>query len=154
MSGGTTISIGNAGEYFVAGELERRGYTVALPMSNVKDFDVLAIDRETYVQFAIQVKTARYRKKHWILTKKCEELRGKNIFYVFVSLNELDTPEYHIVPSKVVADTVKASHQKWLDTPGKRGQRHNDSSIRTFEDEDCMYLGRWDLLRQLDSDNP
>ena len=31
------ISIGNAGEYFVAGELERRGFTVALPMSNVKE---------------------------------------------------------------------------------------------------------------------
>ena len=29
-----TISIGNAGEYFIAGELEKRGYTVAVPMSN------------------------------------------------------------------------------------------------------------------------
>ena len=34
-----TISIGNAGEYFVAGELERRGFTCAVPMSNTKDFD-------------------------------------------------------------------------------------------------------------------
>ena len=39
MPNETNVNIGNAGEYFVAGELERRGFTVALPMSNVKDFD-------------------------------------------------------------------------------------------------------------------
>lgn len=32
------ISVGNAGEYFVAGELERHGFTAAVPMSNTKDF--------------------------------------------------------------------------------------------------------------------
>ena len=43
MGNDTNVNIGNSGEYFVAGELERRGYTVAVPMSNVKDFDILAI---------------------------------------------------------------------------------------------------------------
>ena len=59
------ISIGNAGEYFVAGELERRGFTVALPMSNVKDFDILGINRTTQKQCAIQVKTTKNSKKEW-----------------------------------------------------------------------------------------
>ena len=54
------VSTGNAGEYFVAGELERRGFTAAVPMSNTKDFDILAINRETFEQFAIQVKTTMY----------------------------------------------------------------------------------------------
>ena len=97
------VNIGNSGEYFVAGELERRGFTVAVPMSNVKDFDILAIHRETFEQFAIQVKTTGYKQKQWTLSKKNETLKGQNIFYVFVSLNELDAPEYHIVPSSVVA---------------------------------------------------
>ena len=57
------ISIGNAGEYFVAGELERRGFTVAVPMSNVTAFDILIINRETNEQFAIQVKTSKQGKK-------------------------------------------------------------------------------------------
>ena len=51
------ISVGNAGEYFVAGELERHGFTAAVPISNTKDFDILIINRENYKQFAIQVKT-------------------------------------------------------------------------------------------------
>lgn len=147
MANDMNVSIGNAGEYFVAGELERRGFTVALPMSNVKDFDILAIHRESYEQFAIQVKTTRYKQKRWTLSKKNEELVKENVFYVFVLLNELEAPEYHIVPSKMVADTLKASHQEWLNTPGKNGQTHNDTSIRVFWDKGDTYLDRWDLLK-------
>ena len=31
-----SISIGNSGEYFVAAELERRGYTAAVPINTLK----------------------------------------------------------------------------------------------------------------------
>lgn len=146
MSNHTNVNIGNAGEYFVAGELERRGFTVAVPMSNVKDFDILAINRQTYEQFAIQVKTTGYKQKRWTLSQKNEKLVGDNIVYVFVALNELETPEYHIVPSKVVAETITESHRKWLETPGKNGQTHNDTSIRNFFDVEDTYLDRWDIL--------
>ena len=146
MSNEMNVNIGNSGEYFVAGELERRGYTVAVPMSNVKDFDILAIYRETHEQFAIQVKTTGYKQKKWTLAKKNENLIGDNIFYVFVSLNELDTPEYHIVPSIIVAETIKTSHQKWLETPGKKGQKHNDTNIRVFMDDEDVFYDKWHLL--------
>ena len=146
MPNNTKVSTGNAGEYFVAGELERHGFTVAVPMSNVKDFDILAIDRSTFKQFAIQVKTTGYRQKKWTLSKKNEDLQGDNIIYFFVSLNEMDVPEYHIVPSKIVAETIKRSHQEWLSTPGKHGQPHNDNTIRSFSDINDVYLNRWDYL--------
>ena len=146
MPNNTNISTGNAGEYFVAGELERHGFTVAVPMSNVKDFDILAINRTTYEQFAIQVKTTGYKRKRWTLSKKNESLEGNNIIYFFVSLNELGTPEYHIVPSNIVAKAVRESHQKWLNTPGKYGQAHNDNNIRNFTDEEDIYLNRWEYL--------
>ena len=146
MPNNTNVSTGNAGEYFVAGDLERHGFTVAVPMSNVKDFDILAIDRSTFKQFAIQVKTTGYRQKKWTLSKKNEDLQGDNIIYFFVSLNEMDVPEYHIVPSKIVAETIKRSHQDWLSTPGKHGQPHNDNTIRNFSDINDAYLNRWDYL--------
>jgi len=140
------ISIGNSGEYFVAGELERHGFTAAIPMSNVKDFDILAINRKTYNQFAIQVKTTSSKKRVWTLGPKNAELMGDNIVYIFVVLNGLDVPEYHIVPSRIVAETITREHQEWLDTPGKNGQKHNDNSIRKFSDADNLYLNRWDYL--------
>ena len=147
MSSSNKVSIGNAGEYFVAGELERRGFTVAVPMSNVKDFDILAINRSSYKQYAIQVKTTNKKRKEWPLTKKNETLKGDNIVYIFVSLNEMNSPEYHIVPSSVVADTITRGHKTWLDTPGKEGQPHKDNPIRTFSDKDNLYLDKWDYLK-------
>lgn len=146
MPNDTNVNTGNSGEYFVAGELERRGFTVAVPMSNVKDFDILAIHRDTHEQYAIQVKTTGYKQKRWTLSKKNENLIGDNIFYVFVSLNELDTPEYHIVPSKIVANTIKKFHSNWLATPGKNGKSHNDTNIRLFFDEEDIYYDKWSLL--------
>lgn len=141
------VSIGNAGECFVAGELERRGFTVGVPMSNTRDFDILAIDRKTNKQFVIQVKTTGYKQKKWTLSQKNEELRGDNIFYVFVALNELDNPEYHIVPSNIVATTLKEGHKEWLATPGKNGRVHNENMIRNFFDKEDLYLNKWDYLK-------
>ena len=140
------ISIGNAGEYFVAAELERHGFTVAVPMSNVKDFDILAIERTTHKQFAIQVKTTSYKQRKWTLTEKNEHLKGENIVYFFVSLNGLDSPEYHIVPSEVVAKKLHEDHQEWLKKPGIHGQLHNDTNLRNFYDDDNVYLDRWEVL--------
>lgn len=69
------INIGNCGEYYVAAELERRGFTVAVPMSNVDNFDILAINKnKPYNQYAIQVKTTT--KASWLLSKKMKILLG------------------------------------------------------------------------------
>ena len=140
------ISVGNAGEYFVAGELERRGFTCAVPMSNTKDFDILAISRKTFKQYAIQVKTSFFTTRQWPLHKKNEKLIGKNIFYVFVSMNGLESPDYYIVPSRIVAKTITERHQEWLATPGRAGRKHQDTTIRNFMNPDQKYLNRWDYL--------
>ena len=144
---GNKISVGNSGEYFVAAELERRGYTCAVPMSNTKDFDILAIRRDNNHQYAIQVKTTSKGIKHWQLSAKNEQLIGDNIIYVFVVLNGLATPEYHIVPSAIVANYIYSNHRNWLATPGRNGQKHKDTPMRTFEDKSNEYLDKWELLK-------
>lgn len=142
------VSVGNAGEYFVAGELERRGFSVAVPMSNVELFDILAIDRDNIEnQFAIQVKTNHSNNAEWMLSEKNEKINEKNIFYVFVKLNDKDNPSYHIVPSAIVAERIKEDHKKWLQTPGKNGKPHNDNKMRKFKDVNNEYLDAWDLLK-------
>lgn len=139
------INIGNAGEYFVAGELERRGFTVGVPMSNVKDYDLLCINPNGK-QFALQVKTTSSGRNKWLLASKNEKISEDNVFYIFVHLHELDNPQYFIVPSKIVAETISKGHEAWLKTPGKDGKAHNDSNIRTIEFENNTYLGKWDYL--------
>jgi hypothetical protein len=81
------------------------------------------------------------------LTKKAEDLASDNLFYVLVNLKgENDFPDFHIVPSTIVAKTIKEGHQAWLDTPGKLGKAHNDNNMRMFGDPDDKYRNRWDLL--------
>lgn len=126
-----TVSIGNSGEYFVAAELERRGFTAAVPMSNTKDFDILAINRETQRQIALQVKTNRGKSKQWILSQKNEELKGENIYYVLLSLNELEHPEYYIIESNLVAQSVEEGYKLWKQSEGKNG-KHQETTMRKF----------------------
>lgn len=140
------INIGNSGEYFVAAELERRGFSVGVPMSNVKDYDLLCVS-ENNNHYALQVKTTASGKNKWMLSRKNENIKEDNVFYVFVHLHDLGTPSFYIVPSKIVADTVYKSHHDWLKNPGKKGNKHKDNPIRLIELNDDTFLNKWDYLK-------
>ena len=134
-----SVSIGNCGEYFVAAELERNGFTAAVPMSNTKSFDILAIHRTSNKQIALQVKTNHTDKKTWTLSQKNETLVGENLYYVLVCLNGSDAPEYYVVPSALVAESVRRSHEEFLCGTNKDGSKPTDTSIRKFSFEIKKY---------------
>ncbi len=150
MARKSCINIGNCGEYFVAAELERRGFDVAVPMSNTPTFDLLAIQLDDISkQVAIQVKTNSGSNNNWKLNKKNEIINDKNVFYVFVKLNGLGIPEYYIVPSEVVATQISETHKTWLATLGKKGQPHNDNPMRVFHlPANSTYKDAWDSLKK------
>lgn len=52
-------NIGNSGEYFVAAELERRGFQTAILSNNCKNFDIIAYYIETDVPFLYKLKQLR-----------------------------------------------------------------------------------------------
>lgn len=134
---------GLAGEYFVAGELSRRGYMASIMLRNTKGIDILAANSTATSTAAIQVKTNQGDQKSWILNKKCEDFVEDNFFYVFVNLDtESKYPDFHVVPGKIVAKFIREDHQNWLDTPGKNGQKRNDTTMRKFHDKDNLYLSR------------
>jgi len=144
----SNILSGISGEYFVAAELSRRGFITTLTLKNTKGVDILASDEEAIRTVAIQVKTTNKTKNEWMLSEKSESFVSANHFYIFVRLKNLgESPTYHIVPSGEVAEDIKASHQKWLDTPAKDGKPHNASSMRIFRDIEEKYKDRWDLLK-------
>ncbi|BBD45356.1 Hypothetical protein PEIBARAKI_5349 [Petrimonas sp. IBARAKI] len=98
-------STGLSGEYFVAAELLRRGYSVGITMGNAKAIDILA--EKDGNQFIIQVK-AIFKKKNvgWpMMTDKVIE----NIFYVFVNLNgdKMTEPDFFIATGKEAKPKVK-----------------------------------------------
>jgi len=138
---------GVAGEYFVAAELSRRGFMASVTLRNADSIDIHASSPKAERLFAIQVKTQQKSARSWPLSKRAESLHSPNLFYVFVSFRGMfERPDFFIVPSIIVATQTKESHSKWLSTPGKKGQLHNDGTMRQFQDRKEEYRERWDLL--------
>ncbi len=138
---------GNAGVMFVAAELGRRGL-IALPtVRNTEGVDLLASEPMGGKAVSIQVKTSQALHKKWLLTKKHETIVSPNLFYVFVNLGRPgEVPEYHVVPSRVVARTIARGHVDWLATLGREDRPHNDTNIRAFWDFKSKYRDNWAIL--------
>lgn len=82
-----------------------------------------------------------------MLTKGIETAElAENLFFVFVSLNNLAGPTFHVVPRTVVVRYATKGHAAWLATPGRGGRAHRDNPMRKFRDASGEYLDRWDLL--------
>jgi len=137
---------GVAGEYLVAGELSRRGFIASITLRNSKGVDILVSNDSASKTVGVQVKTNQGNLKWWLLDKKAEDYFADNLFYVFVNLNNGKPADFFIVPSNAVASYIKQGHAKWLITPGRKGQKHNDNPMRRFDDPELKYLDRWDML--------
>ncbi len=141
-----SILAGVAGEYLVAGELSRRGWIASLTLRNTRGVDILASNSELTRSVGIQVKTSQLPRPAWLLNQRAESLADEHYYYVFVRLNGFGQPKFYIVPSQVVAEYTRRTHQEWLRQPGRDGRPHKDNPNRSFEDEGDQYLDRWDLL--------
>jgi len=130
----TTSLLGAAGEHYIVSELLRRGHIAALAPQGVPNTDIVVTDLTGHRLCTIQVKSRRDKGRDggWHMGPKHEELVSKNLFYCFVDFGRsvTDRPSVFIVPSAVVAEVIKASHKAWLATPGARGQKRKDSSVR------------------------
>jgi hypothetical protein len=162
--GPSSLLHGVAGEYFVAGELSRRGYIACLTLRNTRGIDILASNASGSSSVGIQVKAHKGYSKRWLLNGKAESYCADDLFYVFVRLPpQGGLPEHYIVPSKVVASAIKQSHAKWLESHDRHGREHHDNPMRSFSDRaleaicdassgTCEsakvdhYRDRWDLL--------
>lgn len=137
---------GCSGEYFVCGELNKRGIIASLTIKNTKGIDILATNSDASKSVGIQVKTTihpRIEYPSWMLQEKADNYYSDTLFYIFVLLKDgKERPDFYIVPSKIVANHTKFGHQVWL----KKMRNNSFSKIRKFSDKDKKFLERWDLL--------
>lgn len=149
---------GNASQFFVAGELCRRGYAAVVTLGNTPNTDVLCSNIEGTKFVHIQVKTYLPGNRTCSVGMKAEKKFGDNFFWVLCGLPKPTSTgevEYYIIPSKEMAKNTLAGHQYWLSIPGKEGQPHKDNSMRTVTLpprksiigwDVAKYLNRWDLI--------
>jgi hypothetical protein len=144
----STILVGVAGEYLVAGELSRRGFIAAVTLRNSRGIDILVSRPGGTMSASIQVKTALNRSTSWQLNKSDEVPKGPNHYYIFVVLNGRDgIPEYHIVKGDLVT-RCKAEHQEWLEGKKRDGSKRMDSDRRAFKPRPSEnFKNRWDDIK-------
>ena len=154
-----------AGEHYVLARIAKElAIPAGLAPENTKDIDILAIHPSYECPIRIQVKTRTEGKSAddgWMMSKKHEDIVDKDLFYVFVTLptkwTDQEQPQTYIMPAKKVAQILKKTHQDWLKTPGKKGQPHQDTTMRRIkpsykESPDISsnwleeYKDKWELL--------
>ena len=154
------ITRGNASQFFVAGELCRRGYAAVVTLGNTPNTDVLCSNLAGTRFVHIQVKTFVPGNRTCSVGLKAERHFGDNFFWVLCGIPLPDSDkefEYYIIPSKDMAENILENHRIWLRTPGKKGQKHNDNSVRTVTLPPHIHLNgldlriyknRWDLIEE------
>jgi hypothetical protein len=124
---GQTIRTGIAGEFFVAGELSKRGWIASLTAKNTPDVDVLASRPTGDVHARIQVKTRSPAYAYAQRVGRKLRLVGERDFLVLVDLGtDEEAPLYWVIPTLVAVDLI------------------TNDQIRTKDVEE--FHDRWDLL--------
>ena len=139
---------GNASQFFIAGELCRRGYSAVVTLGNTPNTDILCsnIDGTRFVH--VQVKTFVPGNATCSVGLKAEKDFGENFFWVLGGIPKPDQHvefEYYIIPSSEMARNVSEAHAMWLATPGRNGQPHKDNNIRTVHIPPRKSVSGWDI---------
>ena len=154
--GKNSITRGNASQFFVAGELCRRGYAAVVTLGNTKNTDVLCSNQDGTKFVHIQVKTYIPGNSTCPLANKELKKYGENFFWVLsgIPIPEMKRDfEYYIIPSDIMADNANKEYDKWR--KGREGDKI--STLRTVYLPDHLkkdrwniseYKNRWDLIEE------
>lgn len=141
-------SRGNASQFFIAGELCRRGYSAVITLGNTPNVDILCSNQQGTRFAHVQVKTFVPGNKTCSVGMKAMQNVGPTFFWVLggIPLPASDKSfEYYIIPSEDMARNVAAAHALWLSTPGRAGQAHQDNPVRTVDLPPHKSLSGWDI---------
>lgn len=122
---------GAAGECYVMYRLLRMGYIAALAPKGVPNSDIIVTDVDGELAAAVQVKTKSQHNANrgWHMKAKQEAVSSPNLYYCFVD-DTVVPPVVFVMPSAVVADTIREAHSIWLNTAGRGGHIRKDNDIR------------------------
>jgi hypothetical protein len=142
------VGRGNSSQFYVAGELCRRGHYAVVTLGNTPNTDILCSNEDGTKFVHIQVKTFVPGNRTASIGKKAERSFGDNFFWVIAGIPKLNQDadfEYYIIPSRIMAEKTIAGHNLWLKTPGTKGQAHKDSSVRVVFIPPSSSQYAWDI---------
>ncbi len=141
-------SRGNASQFFVAGELCRRGWLAVVTMGNSPNTDILCSNKAGTRFVHIQVKTFMPGNRNWSVGQKAERGFGENFFWVLGGIpgpSSTKAFEYYVIPSNDMAEAISHEHDLWIKTPGRKNQAHKDNAMRVVAIPPAKAFGGWDI---------
>jgi len=150
--------IGNAGEFYVAAELLKRGVIAALAPRNAPAFDILAANGRKTVRVRVKTKSAQYTDWQWMVKKDgsiFRDLGNEDDFTVLVDLTpETKDLRFFVVPTSQIENWLKKDFEAWAGAPGKNGRPRDRSNPKRnlvypkFAEQLAPYLHAWEGLWQ------
>jgi len=156
IKAGLGTLIGNAGEYYVVAELLKRDVIAALTPRNTPSFDILATKGNHTIRIRVKTKSQEYRVWQWSAKRDgaiFRDLSRDGDFTILVDL-AMETKElkFYIIPTYKIDSWLKDDFDKWLKTPGKKGQQRSPTNPKRNLNEDTYSkklstcLNKWDDL--------
>jgi hypothetical protein len=104
---GQNVRTAIAGEFFVAGELTKRGWIATLTSKNTPGVDILANQDDRFIRIDVKTRTSGYR-GGWQVGHV--RISDPGDFIVLVDLGwEDEPPEYWIVPARTAQNLLVRS---------------------------------------------
>ncbi len=142
---------GNASQFFIAGELCRRGVVAVVTMGNSPNTDILC-SNAAGTRFAhIQVKTFIPGTRTCSVGLNAAKSYGDNFFWVLGGIPEpgSDGFQYYIIPAREMAKNISECFDLWLKAPGKDGPHDPENKIRTVHLPPRTCRNGWDITPYL-----
>jgi hypothetical protein len=127
IKAGKGALIGNAGEYFVVGELLRRKIAALAPR-NAPGFDVIATEGSKSADIRVNTKTDAASSLVWNIKKDGSIFRdvSENDVTVLVDLRYASFPAgYSVFRTLQIERTLGRAFETWLQAPGREGHGHS-----------------------------
>ena len=126
---------GIAGEFFIAAELAKRNFQVAISLGNAKGVDLLVTTPNGKKTFEVEVKTLR--KQPNCFTLHSSKIK-QNCAYIFVYLNnENQAPDYFILLGSILLADLPHFYGSSL---GTDRETVNHGPLKPF-------LNNWEILQ-------
>jgi len=115
--------IGNAGEFYAAAELCRKGVIAALAPRNAPSFDIAATKKKKTVRIRVKTKSEEYTDWQWKAKEDgsiFRDLAGKNDFTVLVNLTKKTKDlEFLLFQQRLLTLGLSKILRNWLKPRGK-----------------------------------
>lgn len=137
------------GEYYVAGELHRRGIPASITYGNAKKADVVATSESGEAATVIEVKTTSQSK--WVVGRFVPEPSERIWIFVYVPKDGAQPPSFYVLTQSEIAEILQPLDEDYRRRYKERhgveyGDKAGVCSLKRSQIEEAE--DRWDKVSQ------